>query len=192
MITKFKPVFQPFIAIIAKPFLFIHPNIITLIGLLFPILFLFFLLQGNYVLCLVMSVGFVFDAIDGYVARYSKKSSAFGEILDGTVDRVSDGLIIAAFGFAGLVEWPLVIPVLLSTYLISFIKARGEATAKTIIKEGLMQRTERLVVIFLSVFLSAFFAKNVGNMIFFFTFLALCVLNAVTIFQRLWFFYKIS
>lgn len=192
MITKFKTTFQPFIAIIAKPFLFIHPNLITILGLFFPVLFFYFLMKGSYFFCIITSIGFIFDAIDGYVARSTGKISPFGAILDATSDRLSDAIIISSFGFARLVPWSLVLGVLVSTYLISFIKARGEATTGKAMSEGLMQRTERIIVIFLSVILVIVFGSASSSHIFFATFGILFVLNMVTIGQRLWYFFQLT
>ena len=127
-------------------------------------------------------LGIIFDALDGYVARKAGKVSSFGAFFDSTVDRVSDFFYISAFGFAGFISWPLVTFALLTTFLISYVKARGEGLLpKTInLQEGVMQRTERLgllVFIFL-LFISQF--VQFATMLF----VLFIVLNFITIMQR--------
>src|SRR5260221_6993507 len=131
MITKYKNRLEPLVAIIAQPFLHFHPNTITLLGLIFPILFLIFLTTHLYILGLLCCIGFVMDAIDGYVARKQVMTSSFGKVLDSTVDRASDSIVISAFGFAHLVPWYLVIAALISTSLVSYSRTRAEAVART-------------------------------------------------------------
>src|SRR5260221_961665 len=188
MITKYKSHVQPLIAIIAQPFLLFHPNIITLFGLIFPFLFLYLLLHHLYTWSLLCCVGFAFDAIDGYVARKKGKVSAFGKLLDSTTDRIADAIFVSAFGFAHLLPWYLVISALISMYLISYIRARAEALhTNGDLPGGLMQRSERLVFLFISLLLFIIFPSFVvlTYNILSFAFIAFTLLNLLTIFQRL-------
>lgn len=150
MITKFKKQLEPVIAIIAQPFLSWNPHMLTLLSVIFACAFFVSLVMHNYFFAAIAWVGVIFDALDGYVARKKGKTSQFGAFFDSTMDRISDFFFISAFGFAGLISWPLVMTALLSTFLISYAKARGESLLPKDrqITDGIMQRTERLVVLF--------------------------------------------
>ena len=147
-----------------------------------------------YIFALIVLCASVFDAIDGYVARKTKKTSRFGGFLDATLDRISDFFYITAFGYAGLVVWEMVVLALFTTLLVSYTRARGEATLQTGLKlgEGMFQRSGR--IIFIGVFLLLFigfpelriFEKNVlGTGL-----LLITVFNSVTIVQRTLSVYK--
>ena len=74
--------------IISKPFIFfnVHPNIVTLIGVLFGISAFFFYTLGNLFYAKIASLFFFvaacFDHVDGQVARKLNKTSTFGHYLD--------------------------------------------------------------------------------------------------------------
>jgi Phosphatidylglycerophosphate synthase len=102
-----------------------------------------------YVLALTVFIFNAVDMLDGQVARSQNKVTPFGGFLDSTVDRFADFTIIVAFGFAEIVEWQFVLTLLLLTYLISYIRSRVELASNNKITAniGLMERTERLIVI---------------------------------------------
>lgn len=172
----------------------LHPNVLTFLSLLSSVLFFIFVLNGMYVLAFIALLGAVLDAIDGYVARATKKASRFGGFLDATFDRISDFFYISAFGFAGLVAWEIVVVTLFTTFLVSYLRARGEATlgAKMTINNGLMQRSGRVFLIglsFLVFFLMpdfSFYTHNIFTIIFIF----MALVNVVTIGQRMLFVYS--
>ena len=79
---------QRIAVIISKPFIFfnVHPNIVTLIGILFGISAFFFYTLGNLFYAKIASLFFFvaacFDHVDGQVARKLNKTSTFGHYLD--------------------------------------------------------------------------------------------------------------
>ncbi|TRW84792.1 CDP-alcohol phosphatidyltransferase family protein [Mycolicibacterium sp. 018/SC-01/001] len=92
------------------------------------------------------------DMLDGAMARESGGGSRFGAVLDATCDRISDGAIFcgllwwAAFGMrsTGLVVATMIC--LVSSQVISYIKARAEASGLAG-DGGLIERPERLVIV---------------------------------------------
>jgi phosphatidylglycerophosphate synthase len=112
-------------AIISKPFLSLHPNIITYSSVLLALLAALFFYYDLYVFSIIfIALSFLFDAIDGYVARHMKKVSYFGAFIDGLADRIVEFLII----FVVMIKFPYFFPqltILLSfgTFLHSFTKA---------------------------------------------------------------------
>jgi CDP-diacylglycerol---glycerol-3-phosphate 3-phosphatidyltransferase len=99
------------------------------------------------------------DMLDGAMARVSGGGTRFGAVLDATCDRISDGAV-----FAGLLWWaafglhstPLVVATLLclvTSQLISYIKARAEASGLQG-GGGLIERPERLIIVLVGAGLS--------------------------------------
>ena len=184
---------MPLTAIIARPFLSWNPSILTLLGLVSSMLFFVGIIGHVYILSIISLFGFIFDMLDGYVARATNKVTAFGGFLDSTLDRVSDFFFITSFGFGHLVNWDLVVLALFTSLLISYIRARGEAAFPTANQaKGLMQRTERVIFLLLAFFLFLLFPSFsfMHESILAIGFWVIFILNLVTIFQRFSFFAK--
>jgi phosphatidylglycerophosphate synthase len=194
MLTIFKPVAEKTLTPVARLLRNVPPNVLTTLGLLFPVLFFIFLMQEMYAWALVMLVLNVADMLDGLVARSQNKVTAFGGFLDSTVDRVADFTVLAAFAFADIVAWEIIAPLILLSYLISYIRSRTELAAKgnLVAAVGIVERTERFLAIFLALLLYAIwpeaarFDLNLAELVF----VALGVLSAVTVAQRVHFAYK--
>lgn len=99
---------------LVQPFVLLKftPNLVTLLG---PLLAGAALLSSdNAIIALLILASLVVDGFDGAVAIIRKKSSAFGAVWDGIVDRITELLWIGALYFAGispallLVTWVLV------------------------------------------------------------------------------------
>lgn len=181
MLSQFKKKFEPLVAIIARPFLSWNPSVLTMLSLLASLLFFIGILEHIYWLSLLSMFGFLFDAFDGYVARKNNKVTKFGAFLDSSLDRIADFFLITSFGFARLVSWELVVLVFATTIFISYLQARAEAVFGKVKAVGIMQRTERILFIFLAFFLFLLFQKAEILLI---VFLLLVFLNLITIYQR--------
>src|SRR5262245_66591387 len=69
----------------------IHPNVLTLIGVLVNVVAAWALARDRFVLAgVIMIVANIFDFIDGKVAHITGKQSEFGAFWDSTLDRFSD------------------------------------------------------------------------------------------------------
>lgn len=190
MISTVKPKLSKLINAIAKPFVRIDPNILSLLGLIPPILFILFMISKQYIPALFMFVGLLLDTIDGAVARMTGKSSAFGGFLDSSLDRVSDALFIWAFALAGLVRYEFVIVAMFLSLFISYLRSRAELAGKgnITLAVGIVERPERLIMLFIALLLNViwpsvkiFESMNLTEL----TFVVLIFLSFVTIFQRL-------
>jgi len=182
MLTKFKKYLEPVLFIIAQPFLSINPNILTGVSVIFALLFAISLSKHMYALAAISWIGIIFDALDGYVARKTNKVTKFGAFFDSTMDRISDFFYVSAFGFAGLVPWTGVSFAIVTTFLVSYTKARGESLLPgSKIVNGITQRTERLLLLFLCFALFALGFNNVGLVFF----VLLIILNGTTVIQRI-------
>lgn len=193
MLTKQKSKFEPYFTPLVKYLANVNPNTLTLLGSIPPLLFFVLLIYHWYLLALLALIGGAFDMLDGMVARKYKKVSAFGGFLDSTMDRVADFLIITAFAFAGIVTWVIIAPVLLFAYLTSYIRSRGElANPKVSFAMGLIERSERLVLVFLALVLYILFpqAKFLGLNVAAFSFVFIALLSLYTVIQRITHAYK--
>jgi len=106
---------------------------------------------------LVLSAGF-FDILDGALARQTNQTTRFGSILDSTLDRLSEGVVLLSILalYANRQEVPqimLVCVVLLSSLTVSYIRARMEA-AGIECQVGLFTRTERVIMLALGLLLN--------------------------------------
>ena len=130
----------------------IHPNTLTLIGLLINGLAAVALGRGRFVLAgVIMIVANIFDFIDGKVAHITNTVSRFGAFWDSTLDRFSDialflGLI---YLYASLRRTDYVMVASLAmmfTIMTSYTRARAESLIPAC-KVGFLERPERIVLL---------------------------------------------
>ena len=91
------------------------------------------------------------DMLDGAMARERGGGTRFGSVLDATCDRISDGAVFcgllwwAAFGLRDSALVVATLICLVTSQVISYIKARAEASGLNG-GGGLIERPERLVI----------------------------------------------
>lgn len=194
MLSTLKPVAERTLQPIAKLLKHVNPNALTMLGLVFPVLFFVFVVNEMYAWALVALILNAADMLDGMVARSQGRVTAFGGFLDSTVDRFADFTVLAAFAFAGLVGWEVVAPLIMLTYLISYIRSRTELAAKgkLVASVGLVERTERFIIIFLGLLVYAIWpdALIFGHNLAVATLVLLAALSLITVFQRVMFAYR--
>ncbi|MDO8678398.1 MAG: CDP-alcohol phosphatidyltransferase family protein [Acidobacteriota bacterium] len=135
----------------------IHPNVLTLIGVLINIVAAWALAVDQFMLAgVIMIVANIFDFIDGKVAHISGKQSAFGAFWDSTLDRFSDlalftGLIWL-YAELGRKDYVLVATMtLIFSLMTSYARARAECLIEKC-KVGFMERPERIVLFMVGAF----------------------------------------
>lgn len=165
------------------------PNAISLTGLALNVVAAVLVYQDEYFLGgVAFIVGSVMDTLDGRYSRMSGKGTAFGAFLDSTLDRVSEGIVLAAvaaqFAEAGddFAVAATVIAVLASV-MVSYTRARAEALG---VKGdvGIAPRAIRVVILSIGLL----FAKGAGLGDFELlepAVYVLAVLSIVTVFQRI-------
>jgi len=142
----------------------LSPNTFTLISLFFAIISFLFLIQRNLILASIFFLFAAFlDLIDGAVAKFTNSATKKGAYLDTIFDRYVEGIILLGFLFLSLPEilFPSKIWVFLCFFgslMTTYAKAAGKEKdiLKEELKKGLLERPERLFLIFLSLILGVF------------------------------------
>ena len=106
----------------------------------------------------VVLIAGLFDMLDGALARYTNRVTSFGAVLDSTLDRLAEGVLLLGILFLYAEEGStsgvlLVGGVLIISLLVSYIRARAEATGIEC-TVGLFTRPERVIVLALGLFLN--------------------------------------
>lgn len=108
---------------------------------------------------IVLLAGF-FDILDGALARYTNRTTHFGAVLDSTLDRLAEAVLLLGILFLYareqlVAEILLVGIALLGSLLVSYIRARAEALGIKC-QVGLFTRAERVIVLALGLLLNQF------------------------------------
>jgi archaetidylinositol phosphate synthase len=189
MLSSKKPEIEKFLNPLIKPLSGLNPNVLTLLGSIPPIFFFVFVMNGNYILALVAFLGSGIDLLDGMVARRYGKTTNFGGFLDSTLDRVSDFLMITAFAFGGIARWEIIAPLLLFSFLTSYIRSRAGLASQshTEFAIGLIERPERYIFLFTALLFHMFLPDFMINQISLaeLIILILVFLSAYTVLQRI-------
>ncbi|MEY3736492.1 MAG: hypothetical protein RLZZ251_208 [Actinomycetota bacterium] len=107
---------------LARPLLWLHPNLITGSALIFAALYLYWISTPIAIFCLALTLAI--DGIDGTVAIMSNKSSRSGAALDAIVDRIVESCW--AFGLFLLgAPWQVVLAAWLSAFIQEYMRARA-------------------------------------------------------------------
>ena len=164
----------------------IHPNTLTLIGVLINVAAACALGINRFLLAgLIMVVANIFDFIDGKVAQETNTVSRFGAFWDSTLDRFSDialflGLI---YLYASLRRTDYVMVASLAmmfSIMTSYARARAESLIDTC-KVGFMERPERIVL-----FMIGAFTNRMGAVLW-----VILVLSIVTVADRIYHTYLV-
>ena len=147
----------------------VTPNIVSWLGFLLTAGAAALIAAGHLAVAgiVVLVAGFL-DIIDGALARQTNRVTRFGAVLDSTLDRLSEGVLLLGILVLFLLtgeqpvifstlagEWsvPLVFVTLLGSVLVSYVRARAE-TLGVDCQVGLFTRSERVVVMVLGLWLN--------------------------------------
>jgi CDP-diacylglycerol--glycerol-3-phosphate 3-phosphatidyltransferase len=146
---------EPIIGLICKTG--VGPNSLTITGLVINIGAATAIAMGHLIWggSLILFSG-AFDLLDGALARAKGQETAFGAVLDSTVDRMSEavvllGLLILCMGHDSTIEVLLVYIVFVGSVLVSYVRARAEGMGLKC-EVGWFTRAERIVVLALGLF----------------------------------------
>jgi len=129
----------------------VHPNTLTLIGVIINVGAAWALGYNRFVLAtVIMLVANIFDFIDGKVAHISNLQSRFGAFWDSTLDRFSDLALLTGLIFLysklGRSDYVMVAALaLIFSIMTSYARARAESLTEKC-EVGFMGRPERIVL----------------------------------------------
>jgi CDP-diacylglycerol--glycerol-3-phosphate 3-phosphatidyltransferase len=128
------------------------PNAISMTGLVGNLIAAALVTQEEFFLAgIAFVIGSVMDTLDGRYSRMSGKGTPFGAFLDSSLDRVEEGIVLAAVGayFAKVGDDLAVAAVVLAvlfSLMVSYTRARAEALGVEC-KVGLATRAVRVAII---------------------------------------------
>ncbi len=166
------------------------PNAISMVGLFGNLVAAFLVTQRLFFLAgIAFVLGSVMDTLDGRYSRMSGKGTLFGAFLDSTLDRIEEGIVLAAVAgyFATQGEdfaAAMCVVAVLGSLMVSYTRARAEALGVEC-KVGVATRPVRVVILSIGLI----FAKGAGIADFELLAPAVYVIAALTIFttfQRVW------
>jgi CDP-diacylglycerol---glycerol-3-phosphate 3-phosphatidyltransferase len=178
---------RPAVFVLSKTSL--SPNAVTLIG--FAITLAAAALAGTghiFAAGWVMLLAGCFDILDGALARRTNRVTKFGGVLDSTLDRISEAVILVGLTANYLYYnhttpaggWIIILLgiALTGSFLVSYIRSRAEA-AGVDCQVGVFTRAERVVILALGLLLGAF------NYVLVTAIAIITCLSLVTMIQRL-------
>lgn len=166
------------------------PNAISMVGLFGNLVAAVLVTQELFFLAgIAFILGSVMDTLDGRYSRMSGKGTLFGAFLDSTLDRIEEGIVLAAVAgyFAAQGEEfaaAMCVVAVLGSLMVSYTRARAEALGVEC-KVGIATRPVRVVLLSIGLI----FAKGAGIGDFELLAPAVYLLAALTIFttfQRVW------
>lgn len=150
---------QPVVKLLARTP--VTPNTITWLGFLITVGAAVLVVTGNlFAAGFVVLFAGIFDMLDGALARITNRVTLFGSVLDSTLDRLSEAVLLLSILVIytrgqQVAESLLVGIALFGSLLVSYIRARVEALGIEC-KVGLFTRPERVVILALGLLLSQF------------------------------------
>jgi len=167
------------------------PNQYTLISIISVSISFYFLIKKNLVSALIFFIfAAALDFVDGAVAKFSKMETKKGAYLDTICDRYVEGIILLGFLFLPLTERFFLLPAEVWIFLAFFgslmttytkAAAKEKELVETELKKGLFGRGERMILIFLAIFLGIF---NLSWILY--PIIILAIFSNITVLQRIY------
>ena len=163
----------------------IHPNVLTLVGVIINFAAAWQFAVGRFVTAgFIMLVANIFDFIDGKVAEAANLSSRFGGFWDSVMDRFSDLSlfigVIYLYAQLGRTDYVMVAAfAMMFSVMTSYTRARAESMIEKC-KVGFMERPERIVLVMIGAFTNRMAA----------ILWIILVLSVVTVLDRIYFTWR--
>ena len=131
----------------------------------------------------------VLDALDGMVARIRAISSRRGDLIDHTLDRVADIIIVGGIALGPLVEITVGFAAIIGILMLSYMGTQAQAVGAGREYAGLLGRADRLVVLvmvpIIQYFSEGYLDWNYMTLMCY-TFAIVCTLSAFYRFNKIW------
>ncbi|HLD85633.1 MAG TPA: CDP-alcohol phosphatidyltransferase family protein [archaeon] len=158
----------------------------TFLSIIFALISSFYIITGNFLTAAVLfAIASVMDVVDGAVARARNSASPKGGHLDNIVDRYVEFIIIFGLMFVSLPlyyidskVWLLLL--LFGSMMTTYSKASAAEQMKISVKGGILERGERLILLFVAL-VAGTFSKDIMSGII----IIAAILANVTALQRI-------
>lgn len=187
MLTKLKKKVQDTLTMEAKIAhkIGLTPNAVSTIGFVMAFLSaVIYAVYENQPFRLVLSLIFLMasgfcDTLDGVLARTFNQASVFGGFLDSVLDRYADAAVYMGIIIGGLCNPIAGLIALSGSLMVSYSRARAEATGIKMETVGIAERPERIIILAVSTLGAVFWfpALNIGVVV-------LAALSNFTVLQR--------
>ncbi|MAW62414.1 MAG: CDP-alcohol phosphatidyltransferase [Acidobacteria bacterium] len=163
----------------------IHPNVLTLVGVIINFAAAWQFAMGEFVTAgFIMLAGNIFDFIDGKVAEATNTKSDFGGFWDSVMDRFSDLSLFVGVMFLyaelGRTDYVMIAAfAMMFSVMTSYTRARAESMVEKC-KVGFMERPERIVLVMIGAF-----TNRMGAVLW-----VILVLSVVTVIDRIYFTWR--
>ena len=163
----------------------IHPNVLTLVGVIINFAAAWQFAMGEFITAgFIMLAGNIFDFIDGKVAEATNTSSDFGGFWDSVMDRFSDLSLFVGVMFLyaelGRTDYVMIAAfAMMFSVMTSYTRARAESMIEKC-KVGFMERPERIVLVMIGAF-----TNRMGAVLW-----VILVLSVVTVIDRIYFTWR--
>ena len=131
----------------------------------------------------------ILDALDGMVARIREISSRRGDLVDHTLDRVADVIIMGGIALGPLVEITIGFAAIIGILMLSYMGTQAQAVGAGREYAGLLGRADRLVVLVM-VPLIQYFSEGYQDWNYMtlmcYVFAIVCTLSAFYRFNKIW------
>ena len=173
------------------------PNGISMVGLIGNLAAVGFIFADMWIAAgFAFVFGSVMDLLDGKYSRMSGKATLFGAFLDSSLDRLEEGLVLAAiawqFARAGDEAAAMaVVLAVLGSLMVSYTRARAEALGIEC-KVGIATRAIRVVIVSVGLFLADVTINGTELAVLKGAIYLLAALTMFTMLQRIWHVYRES
>jgi len=191
VLNKYRKNVDSLLTKLAKPFLRVKPNTVTLVSLLFAFLggLSFYLTKFSsgylFLAFLFILLSAFMDALDGKIARLRKLSSRRGDFLDHLVDRYADTAIIVGIALSPYSTPLFGLFALTGVYLTSYIGTQAQAVGLKRIYGGFLGRADRMLILIILPLVQYFwwgYYFSVSSWVL----LLFAILGHLTALQRIW------
>jgi archaetidylinositol phosphate synthase len=156
VLNKYRSRVDPLLEPVARRLQKVDPDVLSWLAIIFAVLagYLFVAAWDHdhdllLLAFLAIVLNAVFDALDGYVARFTGKASRLGDFLDHVLDRYADAFIFGGIAISGYCHTTVGLVAIFGVFFTSYMGTQGQAIGLTRNYGGIMGRADRLALLLL-------------------------------------------
>ncbi len=142
----------------------IHPDMLTILGFGLSLVAGWAFASHEYLIAAIfITFGGLMDLLDGGVARVGGYASNEGAFLDSVMDRIGESAIYIGIviSFTNIVSQLVALGILVFSFSISYLRARGEGLGVSLAGIGIMERAERMAALVFAALLAYIYTGQV-------------------------------